>query len=305
MLFTWIIPILVFLAVVLIGTAIALVIARRKNMTWRVVSDNATGGITVTSSASNANDPATIKLLSKLGRGFSVGKNSNALREKLARAGFYGEQATTTFFGVKLMLFLVGLVVSVMLVMSVDFSMAAKIYLVMMIAAIMFFAPNFYIARRLTARKMEVKRTLPDAIDLLEICVSSGMGLDQAWNSVGDEIRIVSPVLADEMALANLELQLGATRAEALRHMSDRTGAEEFASLVAMLVQSERFGTSVSEALSIFAKTMRETRSNKAEESAEKMAVKLLFPLVLCIFPVMLIVMAGPACLTIMKIMSK
>jgi tight adherence protein C len=174
-----------------------------------------------------------------------------------------------------------------------------------MVAALFFFLPNLYIARRLGQRRLEVKRHMPDAIDLLEICVSSGMGLDQAWNSVGDEIRIVSPVLADEMALANLELQLGATRAEALRHMADRTGAEEFSSLVAMLVQSERFGTSISEALSVFAKTMRETRSQRAEESAEKMAVKLLFPLVLCIFPVMLIVMAGPAVLTIMDIMGK
>src|SRR5690606_5093317 len=109
---------------------------------------------------------------------------------------------------------------------------------------------------------------------------------------------------ADEMALANLELQLGATRAEAMRHLGERTGADEFSSLVAMLVQSERFGTSIAEALSIFATSMRERRSQKAEETAEKMAVKLLFPLVLCIFPVMLIVMAGPAVLTIMKIMN-
>ena len=145
---------------------------------------------------------------------------------------------------------------------------------------------------------------LPHAIDLLEICVSSGMGLEMAWNAVGDEVRRVSTILADEMALANLEMHLGADRASAMRHMAERTGAEEISSLVATLVQSERFGTKVADALRVFAESMRIERSQRAEEAAEKMAVKLLFPLILFIFPSMLIVCAGSAVIQIVQVLG-
>jgi len=127
------------------------------------------------------------------------------------------------------------------------------------------------------------------------------MGIDMAWNAVSDEVRRVSTTLGDEMALTNLEMHLGAPRADAMRHMSDRTGVDDIASLVATLVQSERFGTSIADALRVFAESLREQRSQRAQEAAEKMAVKLLFPLVLCIFPAMLIVVAGPAFITIYK----
>jgi len=303
MLLTWIIPLLVFLAVVLIGIAVALVIANKRTVSWRVSSDAQTGGVTLTQGSPSS--PVSMRFARKVGAAFALGKSSTKLRERLARAGFYGEHAPATFVGMKFMFMMFGLVAVTMLVVTVDMSAAIKIYLVLMGAGVMFFFPNFYLSHRLAKRTAEVRRHLPDSIDLLEICVSSGMGLDAAWNSVGDEIRIVSPVLADEFALSNLEMQLGATRAEALRHLSERTGADEFSSLVAMLVQSERFGTSIAEALSIFATSMRERRSQRAEETAEKMAVKLLFPLVLCIFPVMLIVMAGPAVLTIMDLIAE
>jgi tight adherence protein C len=154
-------------------------------------------------------------------------------------------------------------------------------------------------------RKAEIERHLPDAIDLLEICVTAGMGLDTAWNSVAADIRRVSPTLADEMELANLEISLGATRAAAMRHMADRTGVEEISSLVALLVQSDRFGASIVDALRVFARSMREIRTQRAEESAEKMAVKLLFPMVLFIFPALLIVMVGPAAVDIYRVMLK
>jgi tight adherence protein C len=174
----------------------------------------------------------------------------------------------------------------------------------MTVAAILFFLPNIVVSSRRNRRRAEVRRHLPDAVDLLEICVSAGMGLDMAWNHVGDEIRNVSLVLADEMALTVLEIQLGAPRTLAMRHMAERTGAEELASLVALLVQSDRFGTSIADSLRTFAVGMRETRSQRAEEQAEKTAVKLLFPLVFFIFPVMLIVMVGPAGIVLYHIMN-
>ncbi len=121
------------------------------------------------------------------------------------------------------------------------------------------------------------------------------MGLDSAWNAVSAEFRRVGPTLADEMALVNLEVQLGGTRTEAMRNMANRTGADELGALVALLLQTERFGTSISDALRVFATSSREARSARAEVTAEKMSVKLIFPLVLCIFPAMLIVIMGPA----------
>jgi len=156
-----------------------------------------------------------------------------------------------------------------------------------------------YVDMRRRHRMTEVQQHLPDAVDLLEICVSAGMGLDMAWNSVTEEIRRVSPVLGDEMALTNLEVHLGAPRAEAMRHMAERTGSDDLTSLVSTLVQSERFGTAVSEALRSFAESMRESRMSRAAEAAEKLGIKMLFPMIGFILPSILIVMGGGAIIKI------
>jgi tight adherence protein C len=182
---------------------------------------------------------------------------------------------------------------------------AVKILIVLSGTALAFFIPNIVLGHIANHRCSTVRRYLPDVIDLLEICVSGGMGLDTAWNAVATEIRAVSPLTADEMALTNLEVLLGAERGEAIRNMAMRTNSKELESLVAVLVQSQRFGTSISEALRVFAQTMREIRSQRAEEMAEKMAVKMLFPMVIFIFPVVLIVSTGPAIMTLVEIFSK
>jgi len=243
-------------------------------------------------------------LLQRFGHAFSVGRSSSSLRTRLTRAGYYGEGAGSVYLGTKVALLVIGGLVIAVALLPLDIALGVKMYLVLGTAALLFFVPNMVLRARLAHRRREVRVHLPDVIDLLEVCVSAGMGLDQAWNSVGDEIRHVSPTLADEMALTNLEMQLGASRADALRHMSDRTGAHECTSLVAMLVQSDRFGTSISEALATFATSMRESRSQQAEETAEKVTVKLLFPLVFFIFPVMLIVMVGPTAITLVKVLG-
>jgi tight adherence protein C len=173
--------------------------------------------------------------------------------------------------------------------------MLMRACIIIALVAMFTLLPNIVVLVRRSQRTGEVRRNLPDAIDLLEICVSSGMGLDMAWNAVCDEIRGVSPILADEMALSNLEMHLGAPRADALRNMARRTGVDDLSSLVATLVQSERFGTSISQALRIYADALRAERSQRAEESAEKLAIKLLFPMVLFIFPCMFVVILGPA----------
>jgi tight adherence protein C len=158
-----------------------------------------------------------------------------------------------------------------------------------------FFLPNVVIVYQLRKRREDIRRHLPEAVDLLEICVSSGIGLDMAWQMVSEEIQHVSTVLAQAMSLTNFEVNLGASRVEAMQHMAARTGVDELTSLAAILMQTERFGTSIADTLHIFADSMREERSCVAQESAEKMAVKLIFPMVLFIFPAIIVTVAGPA----------
>ncbi len=235
------------------------------------------------------------RALSRLGLLSARSKPSATLMQQLANAGYYGSLAPAIYLGAKQILLLVGLVGATILLSAADVAVRTRVLVSISAGLVLFFVPNVIVQMRRRKRTRHVHHHLPDAIDLLEICVASGMGLDMAWNSVAEEIRKVSGTLGDEMALTNLEIHLGAQRGDAMRHMADRTGVEELGSLVSLLVQSDRFGTSISDTLKAFAHSMREERSLKAQEAAEKMAVKLLIPMVLCIFPAVLIVLVGPA----------
>lgn len=293
------VPILIFVAVVAVGSAVtAALIGRSKSIQMRLrLSDSASA---VEPSASG---DGLARMLGRMATAFSFGATSK-LKKELANAGYYGDAAAQTYIGLKLLLLFFGLAATALALIPLDLALLIKINLTVFVAVVLFFVPNLVTRARRNKRRSEAREFLPDAVDLLEVCVSAGMGLDMAWNSVSDEVRRVSPVLADEMALTNLEIRLGASRTDAMRHMAERTGADELSSLVVLLVQAERFGTSVADALRLFANTMRNTRSERAEEAAEKMAVKLLFPLVLFIFPVMLIVMAGPAAITLVRVLG-
>jgi tight adherence protein C len=217
-----------------------------------------------------------------------------SLQQQLTQAGYHHPRAAAIYFGAKMMLLAAGLLASAAAVVPTNLAVHSKGLLMAIGGFLFFLVPNMIVSSRRANRRAEIRRHLPDAVDLLEICASAGMGLDMAWNSVTEEVRPVSGTLADEMALTNLEIHLGAARAVAMRHMAERTGAEELSSLVAVLVQSERFGTSIGDALCTYASTMRETRSQHAQEKAEKMAVKLILPMVVFIFPAVVMVMAGP-----------
>ncbi len=250
----------------------------------------------VNESAVLTDEPRFFRFLGRVGKAASAGRTSPGLKADLAKAGYHGSAAAPIYLGAKILLLPVGLLgMTLAMLPFQSLPLPARLMGILWGGAILFFVPNIVVRTRRKHRRDEVRTYLSDALDLLEICVSSGMGLDIAWNSVADEIREVSRTLADEMALANLEIHLGAPRAVAMRHMAERTGAEEISSLVAVLVQSDRFGTSVADALRTFATTMREVRSQRAEEAAEKMAVKLLFPMILLIFPAVLAVICGPA----------
>lgn len=250
--------------------------------------------------------PRLIFTVQRAGEIVSKGKASRPLREKLAAAGYHSPSAAAVFLGAKVILFGFGVLAFIAILLPFRSSMSWPTVLMTtaLASGVMFFVPDLAVGLARDRRRENIRRHLPDAVDLLEICVSAGLGLDQAWNSVAEEVRRVSPTLADEMELTNLEISLGASRAVAMRHMAERTGAEDISSLVALLVQSERFGASIVDALRTFATTMRETWSQRAEESAERMAVKMLFPMVLFIFPALLIVMVGPAVLGFIQAMG-
>src|SRR5947207_496699 len=155
---------------------------------------------------------------------------------------------------------MVGAMVSLILSVGAGMAFMTATMIGVMIAGALFFVPNIFLDIQRKKRREEVRRHLPDAVDLLEVSISAGMGLDQAWNAVTSEMNSVCSTLADEMALTNLEIHLGASRASAMRHLAERSGADELSSLVAVIVQSERFGTSMTDAMRNFAGTMREAR---------------------------------------------
>jgi tight adherence protein C len=298
-------PILAFIGVLTLGGGVILGLAVRRGSLRRLKADRSNTEVDAPQEAQSPGPRALLAGLRRLGHALSLGRVSANLCEHLTKAGFHQSSAATTYLGVKIMLLVLGGAVAAAVVLPTSLNPWFKAYLIGLGPILLFFLPNLAIRFRRRGRAKQVRQHLPVAIDLLEVCVTAGMGLDTAWNAVSDEIRHVSMLLADEMMLVNLERQLGASRTLALRNMADRTGAEELSSLVALLVQTERFGTSVGEALQTFAQSMREVRSMRSEEAAEKMAVKLLFPLVFFIFPVMLLVMGGPAGITIYEVMVR
>ncbi len=159
--------------------------------------------------------------------------------------------------------------------------------------------PDIWLRRRIEQRKINIQNGLPDAMDLAVISVEAGLGLDQALLRVGQEIRLAHPDLADELYLRNVEVNMGRSRPEAFRNLAGRTGVEDLQALVAILIQTDRFGTNVGQALRTFSDSLRTKRKQRAEEQAAKLAIKMIIPMVLFIFPGVFVVMLGPAFISI------
>ena len=170
------------------------------------------------------------------------------------------------------------------------------LWLVVMVAAAAgFFLPGIWLERRLAARRREIENGLPDALDLLVVCIEAGSGLDQAIVKTGDELSYTYPALGEELRILNAEIRAGKSRIEAFKSFEKRTKVDDVRALVAMLVQTDRFGTSIGQALRSHADTSRTKRRQRAEEAAQKIGVKLVFPLVLFFFPAFYVVVLGPA----------
>ena len=169
------------------------------------------------------------------------------------------------------------------------------------IAGVMFYLPTFLVMFLGNQRKQKIFLGLPDALDLLVVCVEAGLGLDQAMRKVSDEMKKTHRIIAEEFGLSNFQLQMGRTRAEALHDLGQRTGVDDLRALASILIQADKFGSSVAHALRVQSDSMRTRRRQLAEEKAAKTAVKLIFPLVIFIFPGIFAVLVGPAAITMIR----
>ena len=227
------------------------------------------------------------------------------LKIKLANAGFRSESAAAIYSGLRLASLGLGLVIALSVVLPVDDTAYNKMLWLFMITGIGFYIPNIVLWWIRSTRQQQIFLTLPDALDLMVVCVESGLGLDAAMRKVCEEMKDHAKVLSEELNLANFQLQMGRPKREVLHDLGVRTGVDDVRSLAAILIQADRFGSSVAQALRVQSDSMRVRRRQIAEEKAAKTAVQMLFPLILFIFPGIFVVLIGPAAIRIMDEMLK
>jgi tight adherence protein C len=231
-------------------------------------------------------------------------RHASPLRQQLIHAGYREPSAVAIYWGARLAL-TVGLGAFGFLVLQAATGDSVRALLAGgWGAGLGWVGPSVRVRSRARARQKDIQRALADALDLMVVCVEAGLALNQALVRVADEIRHVSQVTSDELTLVNLEIRAGVPRDEALRNLGDRTGVADLQSLVAMLIQTDRFGTSVAQALRVHSDTMRTKRRQRAEEAAAKTTIKLVFPLAFCIFPALFVVILGPALISIYRTLA-
>ena len=233
------------------------------------------------------------------------GWEGSAIRIAFINAGWRQPSAPTIFFGIKTLLALSFPLIA--LTLSGEGLLASGVSRILFVlisaSAVGYYLPNLFLRYKIAHRQRDLFESFPDALDLLIICVESGLGLDQAIAKVATEIEIKSKVLAQELQLVLMELRSGFSRETALRHLALRTGLEEIDLLVAMMMQADRFGTSMGDSLRVHADNLRTKRRQRAEEAAAKIAVKLLMPLIFMIFPTLMLVLVGPAMIQIYRVL--
>ncbi|WP_312547885.1 type II secretion system F family protein [Massilia sp.] len=234
------------------------------------------------------------------------GWEKSALRTRFMNAGWRNPVAPTLFFASKTALALLGpAIVGTLVALSVIVLSGGKLmFLLLLSATVGYYSPNMALHRLANRRKREIFETLPDALDLLTVCVEAGLSLERAFVKVAGEIHIKSVTLAQELQIVLMEMRAGFTKEKALRNFALRSGVDDVDTLVAMLIQSERFGTSVGDSLRVYSENLRNKRRTLAEECAAKIGLKLLFPLIFCIFPTLLMVLLGPAAMQLSRTLA-
>jgi tight adherence protein C len=225
-------------------------------------------------------------------------KEMGSLRLRLVQAGYRREEALTIFFGIRVLFAL-----ALFALFATSVLARPNLTLALGGLGVGYLLPGMVLARLAKRRAHRIRLSLADMLDLLVVSVEAGLGLDAALARVGQELAFAYPELADELKLINLELRAGKARSEALRNLADRTGVDDLSSLVTMLIQTDKFGTSVAQSLRVYSETLRTKRRQRAEEAAAKTGVKMVFPLVFCIFPAIWIVTIGPAAIRFVTVL--
>ncbi|SFU20383.1 tight adherence protein C [Paraburkholderia aspalathi] len=229
--------------------------------------------------------------------------DKSALRLRFANAGIRTPSAPAIYFAAKTLLALV-LPVVALIFLANSFDADKRVWLLLAelgVSAVGFYLPNLVLTRLIETRQRKLFEDLPDALDLMTVCVEAGLGLDAAMMRVTQEIGVKSHTLQDEFEMVLLELRAGSGRDKALRNLSLRTGVDDIDTLAAMLIQADRFGTSVGDSLRVYTDNLRTKRRLRAEEQAAKIALKLLFPLMFFIFPTLLAVLVGPSAIQVVR----
>ncbi|PKN10458.1 MAG: pilus assembly protein [Deltaproteobacteria bacterium HGW-Deltaproteobacteria-7] len=228
------------------------------------------------------------------------------IQRRFLRAGVRRRNALVVFFGFKAVCAIclsMGFLVAILLFRPKVPLMGAMV-LVILLSLVGFYLPNLWLSLKTSRRQDAFLQGFPDALDLLAVCAEAGMGLDAAIKRVGEEMRLSNKVLSDEFGMLNLEMRAGKERKEAMKSMADRVNLEDVSSWVSLLIQTDKLGTSISQALKIQSDSLRTKRSQRLEEIAAKVPVKLLFPTIFCIFPSLFVVILGPAAIRILRVIS-
>ena len=218
----------------------------------------------------------------------------SVVQRRLVRAGYRNDTTMTFFYGAKILVPLCLCLIAFATPLS-----QGGLFVYALALGLGFLAPDFWLGRQIASRQAKIRRGLPDVLDLMVICIEAGQSLDQATVRTAEELRAAHPAISDELGVVVLEQRAGRARTDAWRQFAERTAVDTVRNLVSVLVQSEKFGTSIAKTLRVHADTLRTQRRQKVEEQAAKTSVKLVFPLVLFIFPSLFVVTLGPACIVI------
>lgn len=295
--------------VLMLAGASTLVLARRRSQAWktRVLQGVRTPAAEPPPRPQAAVGTSLVRLLERIGQKVMPKKEQAQprLRTSLVLAGYRDPAAPILFWGARVVSAFALLLVWLLLPVGLPaLPTPQRALLLVVLAGLGLALPNIWLRVKAQERQRKLLEAFPDALDLIVVCVEAGLGLDAAISRVGEELRLVHPELSDELRVMSLELRAGFSREEALRNLSRRTDLEEIRSLTALLIQTDRYGTSVGQALRVHANSMRKRRQFKAEELAAALPVKMLFPLVFCIFPALFVVLLAPVGIPIVNTLS-
>jgi len=297
---TMLLPLLAFVLGSVLVTAVTYALTTKKAGLNDRLRDVVGGGGTIAAPVPDASHEQMVGFLKRLGeRAPKSEKEYGKLQLRLVHAGYRGSEAMPIFFGIR-----AAVALGCFAVFMLPFFGRPSLLFALTALGIGYVVPSFVLARKAKKRQHRIRLALADALDLLVVSVEAGLGLDQALARVGQELEFAYPDLSNELRLVSLELLAGTGRSDALRNLATRTGVEDLSALVAMLVQTDKFGTSVANSLRVFSDTLRTKRRQRAEEAAAKTGVKMVFPLVVCIFPAVWIVTIGPAAIRFIKVLG-